>query len=101
MIRTFPSLEVVESFTLPEHSTNAPLGIWPSTNRIALLGYVVRWLAMLKGSSTPDDSEQNQLFFRSLQETQFSLISKPYGVFIVSAFERSLPPLSFAYSVAI
>src|SRR5580704_7111135 len=79
---TLPSREVVESFAFPEHSTNAPRGVCPSTNRRALPGYVLKWLAALNSFRTSADRPQNQWSFRNLQDTQLSTISKPYGVFI-------------------
>src|SRR5947207_14558870 len=72
-MRTLPSREVVESFTFPEQSTNAPRGDCPSTNRIAPPGYVLRWLAALKDFNTSGESPQNQFFRRNLQLRQFSL----------------------------
>jgi hypothetical protein len=34
-IKTFPSLELVDSFTLPEHNRKTPRGVCPSTNNVA------------------------------------------------------------------
>src|SRR6476661_7729170 len=70
---TLPSREVVESLTLPEHTTST-----------APPGYVLKWLAALKAFSTSEDRPQNHLSLRNLQETQFSIISRPYGVFMVA-----------------
>src|SRR5579864_3442186 len=63
---TLPSREVVESLALPEHSTKAPRGICPSTNRTALPGYVLKWLAALTNFRTLVERQQNQGSFRSL-----------------------------------
>src|SRR3979490_1432693 len=79
---TLPSREVVESFAFPEHSTKAPRGICPSTNRTALPGYVLKWLAALNSFRTSGERPQTQCPLRNLQDRQFSTISKPYGVFI-------------------
>jgi hypothetical protein len=74
--KILPSLEGVESFTLPEQSTKAPWGIWPSTKRIAFPEYEL---------VAPDESEQNQPVFFRRQVLQSSTICNPYGVFICVA----------------
>src|SRR5438093_11021495 len=90
-MRTLPSFEVVESFTLPEHSTNIPRGIWPSMNSSAPPGKALIWPMLLKCFSTSGEKLQKAQFFLSLQLRQFSPISKPYGALIALSW-RKRPP---------
>src|SRR6185312_4478210 len=71
-IRTFPSREVVESFTRPEQTINAPRGRCPSMKSSAPPGYEAGRVMALNERNRSEENPQNQFDFRNLQLTQLS-----------------------------
>src|SRR5260370_17606632 len=79
VIMVLPSVEDVKSFAFPAQSTNTPRGCWPSINSIVDFGYTAVDLISFSFCTAGKGKLQNKYSSRTGQETQLSMIFKPYG----------------------
>src|SRR6516225_3011519 len=75
-----PSLEEVESFTLPRQRIKIPRGCCPSINSMADFGYIAVDLISFSFRTAGIGRLQNRYSSRTAQFTQLSRIVKPEGV---------------------
>src|ERR1700689_2995906 len=86
-----PLGELMESFTVPLHNTKIPRGICPSTNSTASGGYALAYLMFSRLRRAASGRSQKIRSARSLQVTQLSIISIPYGESIDGLLTQSPP----------
>src|SRR5271157_334978 len=99
-IKVFPSVEQMESFTRPLHSTKMPRGVCPSTNRTAPLGYAVAYLMFSNDCSAAGGRSQKICSARILHARQLSMMSRPYGVSTTTPCTSHRIPATFGPTTA-